>query len=122
MDAVYVIRWNTLVVSELCPEETETNSGIEAVCATKEKAYEVANRLVEEFIQEALYDLEGEEEVEMRNYINEHSVATPEHKDINYFRAMARVNITIDITCETVIKEISTIPPRTPEKYVIIIS
>ena len=122
MDAVYVVRWNTLVVSELCPEETETNSGIEAVCATKEKAYEIANRLVEEFIQEALYGLEGEEETEMRNYINEHSVATLEHKDINYLRAMARVNITIDITFETVIKEISTIPPQTPEKYIIIIS
>ena len=101
---VYVVRWNTLVVSEISPEDTETNSGIEAVCATKEKAYEVANSLVEDFIQEALCDLEGAEETEMRNYINEHSVATLEHKDLNYLRAMTRVNITIDITCETVIE------------------
>jgi hypothetical protein len=92
-----------LVVSEFSPEDTEANSGIEAVCATKEKAYEVANRLVEEFIQEALCDLEGEEETEMRNYINEHSVATPEHKELNYLTGSDRVNITIDITYETVI-------------------
>lgn len=101
---VYVVRWTTLVVSDISPEDTEVNSGIEAVCATKERAYEVANSLVEDFIQEALYDLEGEEETEMRNYINEHSVATLEHKDLNYLRAMTRVNITIDITCETVIE------------------
>lgn len=104
MEAIYVVRWNTLVVSELSPDETNASSGIEAVCATKEKAYEVANRLAEEFIQEALYDLEGEEETEVRNYINEHSVATPEHKELNYLRAAERVNITIDITYETIIK------------------
>lgn len=101
---VYVVRWNTLVVSEVSPDVTESNTGIEAVCATKEKAYEVANSLVEDFIQEALYGLEGEEETEMRNYINAHSVANLEYKEVNYIRAMTRVNITIEITCETVIE------------------
>jgi len=104
MEAIYAVRWNTLVVSELSPDETEVSSGIEAVCATKEKACEVADRLLENFIQEALYGLEGEEETEMRNYINEHSVATLGHKELNYLRASERVNITIDITYETVIK------------------
>ena len=101
---VYVVRWNTLVVSEISPEDTETNSGIEAVCTTKEKACEIANSLFEGFIQETLYGLEGEEETEMRNYINVHSVATPEHKELNYLAGSDRVNITIDITYETVIE------------------
>lgn len=104
MDAIYVVRWNALVVSEFSPDETSVSSDIEAVCTTKEKAYEVANRLLEEFIQEALYGLEGAEETEMRNYINEHSVATLEHKELNYLRASDRVNITIDITYETIIE------------------
>jgi hypothetical protein len=103
MEAIYVIRWTTLVVSEFSPDETGVNSGIEAVCATKERAYEVANSLFEDFIQEALYGLEGAEETEMRNYINEHSVATLEHKELNYLTGSDRVNINIDITCEPVI-------------------
>ena len=103
MEAIYAVRWTVLTVSEFSPDETSVSSGIEAVCATKEKACEIANRLVEEFIQEALYGLEGEEETEMRNYINEHSVATLGHKEINYLAGSARVNITIDITYETVI-------------------
>ncbi len=104
MEAIYVVRWTALVVSEFSPDETSVSSGIEAVCATKEKAYEIASRLLEEFIQETLYGLEGAEETEMRNYINEHSVATPEHKELNYLTGSDRVNITIDITYETVIK------------------
>ena len=104
MDAIYVVRWTTLVVSELSADETSVSSDIEAVCTTKEKAYEVANSLVEEFIQETLYGLEGAEETEMRNYINEHSVATLEHKELNYLAGSDRVNITIDITYETVIQ------------------
>ena len=103
MEAVYVVRWKVLIVSELSPDETGVNSDIEAVCATKERAYEVANSLLEDFIQEALYGLEDAEETEMRNYINEHSVATPEHKELNYLMGSDRVNITIDITYETVI-------------------
>ena len=104
MEAIYAVRWTVLTVSEFSPDETGVSSGIEAVCATKEKAYEVANSLVEDFIQETLYGLEGEEETEMRNYINEHSVATLGHKEINYLTGSDRVNITIDITYENVIK------------------
>ncbi len=103
MEAIYVVRWTALVVSEFSPDETSVSSDIEAVCTTKEKAYEIASRLLEEFIQETLYGLEGAEETEMCNYINEHSVATPEHKELNYLAGSDRVNITIDITCETVI-------------------
>jgi hypothetical protein len=103
MEAIYVVRWTVLTVSELSPDETSVSSDIEAVCATKEKAYEIANSLFDGFIQETLYGLEGEEETEMRNYINENSVATLGHKEINYLTGSDRVNITIDITYETVI-------------------
>ena len=99
MEAIYVVSWTALTVSEFSPDATSVSSGIEAVCATKEKACEIASRLLEEFIQETLYGLEGAEETEMRNYINEHSVATPEHKELNYPTGY----ITIDITYETVI-------------------
>jgi len=104
MEAIYAVRWTVLVISEFSPDETEVSSGIEAVCATKEKACEVADRLFENFLQEALYGLEGEEETEMRNYINEHSVSTLGHKELNYPKASDIVNITIDITYETIIK------------------
>ena len=104
MEAIYAVRWTVLTVSEFSPDETSVSSGIEAVCTTKEKACEIANSLLEEFIQETLYGLEGAEETEMRNYINEHSVATLGHKEINYLAGSDRVNITIDITYETVIK------------------
>lgn len=103
MEAIYAVRWTVLTVSEFSPDETGVSSGIEAICTTKEKACEIADRLVEEFIQEALYGLEGAEETEMRNYINENSVATLGHKEINYLTGSDRVNITIDITYETVI-------------------
>jgi hypothetical protein len=104
MEAIYAVRWTVLTVSEFSPDETGVSSGIEAICTTKEKACEIATRLFEEFIQEALYGLEGEEETEMRNYINENSVATLGHKEINYLTGSDRVNITIDITYETVIR------------------
>ena len=103
MEAIYAVRWTVLTVSEFSPDETGVSSDIEAVCTTKEKAYEIANSLFEGFIQETLYGLEGEEETEMHNYINVHSVATPEHKELNYLAGSDRVNITIDITYETVI-------------------
>ena len=104
MEAIYAVRWTVLTVSEFSPDETGVSSGIEAICTTKEKACEIANSLFEGFIQETLYGLEGEEETEMRNYINEHSVATLGHKELNYLTGSDRVNITIDITYETVIK------------------